>query len=199
MGPNKWAVRVSYVYIMEADLVLKEVKLKLGEETRYPPEQEDILSGCFDLIYPTLLRMTGNRETALDLTQETFLKAWEKRDSFEGRSSFSTWVYRIGVNLTLNYLRRMRKVVYTEIDPSVIIRELPEEKADDRFMMAAIRESIMSLQPNLRVCIILHYYDSKSVDEISEVLGIARGTAGWRLHSARKKLKRELKQRGIQY
>ena len=180
-------------------MVLKDRKIKRDEDFDYPPEQEDILSGCFDLIYPTLLRMTGNRETALDLTQETFLRAWEKMDAFEGRSSFSTWLYRIAVNLALNHLRRSKKITYTEIEPSIIAKELPEDRAEERFEMAAIREAVLTLSPNLRACIVLHYFESKPVEEIAGILGIARGTAAWRLHRARKKLKVEFKRRGIRH
>jgi RNA polymerase sigma-70 factor (ECF subfamily) len=163
----------------------------------FSPEQEDILSGCFDLIFPTLLRMTGNRETALDLTQDTFLKAWEKMNGFEARSSFSTWLYRIAVNLTLNHLKRSKKVIYTEIDPALIAEGLPDESIEKRFEMAAVRESVLSLPPNLRACVVLHYFEAKPLDEIADILGIARGTAAWRLHVARKQLKVELKRGGI--
>ena len=167
------------------------------EKPGYTPEQEDILSGCFDLIYPTLLRMTGDRETALDLTQDTFLRAWEKMNGFEGRSKFSTWLYRVAVNLAITHLKRQRRVTYTESDPAVILDELPEERAEDRFEIAAIRDSVLSLSPPMRACVVLHYYESKPLDEIAEILGIARGTAAWRLHIARKKLKTELRKRGV--
>jgi RNA polymerase sigma-70 factor (ECF subfamily) len=141
--------------------------------------------------------MTGNREIALDLTQETFLRAWEKMDTFEGRCSFSTWLYRIAVNLALNHLRRAKKIIYTDVEPSVIEGRLPEDKAEKRFEMAAVRESVLSLAPNLRACVVLHYFEAKPIDEIADILGIPRGTAGWRLHVARKKLKNELAKRGI--
>ena len=171
--------------------------MKAHGEASYPPEQEDMISGCFELIFPTLLRLTGNRETALDLTQETFLRGWERMDSFEGRSSISTWLYRIAVNLALNYLRRNKKITYTEIEPAVIAGELPENEAEKRFEMSAIREAVLSLPADLRVCIVLHYYEAKPVDDIARILGIARGTAAWRLHCARKKLKVELERRGV--
>ena len=178
-------------------MVLKERKMKPNGEPSYPPEQEDIISGCFELIFPTLLRLTGNRETALDLTQETFLRGWEKMDSFEGRSNISTWLYRIAVNLALNHLRRNKKITYTEIEPSAIAGELPENMIEKRFEMASVRESVLSLPVNLRACVVLHYYEAKPVDEIADILGIPRGTAAWRLHCARKKLKAELRRRGV--
>ena len=178
-------------------MALANGRMGVADETRYLPEQEDILSGCFDLIYPTLLRLTGNRETALDLTQETFLKGWENLKSFEGRAAFSTWLYRIAVNLALNHLKRAKKIVYTEIEPSAIAMELPEDEAEERFEKAAVRESVLALSPGLRACVVLHYFEAKPVDEIAEILGIARGTAAWRLYAARKKLKRELGRRGI--
>ncbi len=163
----------------------------------FTPEQEDYLSGCFDTIFPVLLRMTGNRETALDLAQDTFVRAWEKMDEFEGRSSLSTWLYRIAVNLALNHLRRSKKIIYTESDPSVIAEHIPEDLAGERFEKAAIREAVLSLAPNLRACVVLHYFEDKPVGEIAGILDIAKGTAAWRLHVARKKLKAELNKRGI--
>ncbi len=179
-------------------MTLREGKWWKDEKpAAFSPEQEDILSECFGVIFPTLLRMTGNRETALDLTQESFLRAWEKMNEFKGRSSFSTWLYRIAVNLTLNHLRRAKKIIYTEVDPAVIAERLPDDMAEERFEMASIRESVLALSPNLRACIVLHYFESKPVHEIADILGIPRGTAAWRLHMARKKLKKELMNRGI--
>ncbi len=180
-------------------MILTEGKIKQAAELNYPPDQEDMLTGCFDLVFPVLLRMTGNRELARDLTQETFLKAWEKRDSFEGRSNLSTWLYRIAVNLALNHLKRAKRIIYTELEPSVIADGLADDRVEDRFEIAAVRESVMALPPKLRVCVVLHYFESKPLDEIARILGIARGTAGWRLNIARKRLKGELGRRGIDY
>src|SRR5262249_5466148 len=61
-----------------------------------------------DRLYPTLFRLTGCAEDALDLLQESFLRAYQKLDRFQGESSFYTWVYRIAVNLALSDLRKRR-------------------------------------------------------------------------------------------
>lgn len=153
----------------------------------------------YDRVYPIVLRMVANEDTAKDLTQEVFLRAWEKRDSFRGDSDIGTWLYRIAVNVTLTYLSRNKNKPTSELDESLLAddsdgvhRKL--EEADDSLL---VRQAIQELPPPYRVSIIMHYYEDMKIDQIAKVLGISKGTVAWRLFKARSILFGTLRAKGI--
>jgi RNA polymerase sigma-70 factor (ECF subfamily) len=155
-----------------------------------------------DRLYPTVLRLAGRQEDALDLLQEAFLKAFEKLDRFHGDSSFYTWIYRIAVNLALSDRRKKRVARRREErrgepvdhpeDPSQTDPALPLERAerDDR-VQAALR----ALAPDHRAVIVLKDLDGLRYEEIAATLGVPIGTVRSRLHRARLELRERL--RGI--
>jgi RNA polymerase sigma-70 factor (ECF subfamily) len=88
---------------------------------------EDLVRKHQQRIYATLYHMTANHEDATDLTQETFIKAYQALASFKGDSSFYTWVYRIAVNKTLNYLKQRKQRTFMSLnDLDVQVENDPE-------------------------------------------------------------------------
>lgn len=132
------------------------------------------------------MRLTGNRESAEDMTQDTFVKAWQSLDSFKLDSSFSTWIHRIAVNTTLSMLRKVsRRAALAPTDTSIPTTSIAEERLD-------LDDAIMKLSDRARVVFVLHDIEGYKHREISEQLGIAPGTSKAHLHTARKQLANSL-------
>jgi RNA polymerase sigma-70 factor (ECF subfamily) len=153
-----------------------------------------------DRLYPTMLRLTGSAEDALDLLQDAFLRAYEKLDKFQGESSFYTWVYRIAVNLALSG-RRRRKVTLRLARPeqdAIDPRDespssdptLPLELAErDQLIQAALN----ALADDHRVVVVMKEFDGLRYEEIASILEVPVGTVRSRLHRARLDLRERLK------
>jgi len=146
------------------------------------------------------LAVVHNPEDALELAQETFVRAYENLASFESRSSFSTWLYRIAANLAIDLHRRERRHSFVrgeEADSE--IDRLPSPTGDsfaeysrgelNRRLRAALEE----LTPEHRAVILLREVEGLSYDEISDILHCPRGTIMSRLHYARNRLRAILK------
>jgi RNA polymerase sigma-70 factor (ECF subfamily) len=146
------------------------------------------------------LAVVHNQEDALELAQETFVRAYENLDKFESRSSFSTWLYRIAANLAIDFWRREgRHVVLRGEDAENELRRMPTERGDSykaasrSELSARLSKALEELTPEHRAVILLREVEGLSYDEISEVLQIPRGTVMSRLHYARTHLRTLLK------
>jgi RNA polymerase sigma-70 factor (ECF subfamily) len=158
-----------------------------------------LVSRYQDRLYPTVFRLTGCAEDALDLLQETFLRAYEKLDRFNGESSFYTWVYRIAVNLALSSLRKRRRIVSAAvpIDPPDLRVEGDPSAALERAERAErIQQALDALAPDHRTIVVMKEFDDLRYDEIGAMLGIPVGTVRSRLHRARCELRDRLRALG---
>jgi len=144
-----------------------------------------------------------NQDDALELAQETFVRAYENLPKFESRSSFSTWLYRIAANLAIDFRRREgRHTVLRGDDAEYELNRLPSNTGD-AFNQAArgelskrINDALKELTPEHRAVILLREVEGLSYDEISDVLQCPRGTVMSRLHYARDRLRGILKDLG---
>jgi RNA polymerase sigma-70 factor (ECF subfamily) len=155
-----------------------------------------------DRLYPTMLRLTGSADDALDLLQDAFLRAFEKLDRFQGESSFYTWVYRIAVNLALSGRRRRRVTARLGIgggrgepldpqdDSSLSDPTLPLERAERDDL---IQSALNSLADDHRAVVVMKEFDGLHYEEIATILNIPVGTVRSRLHRARLDLRERLK------
>lgn len=152
-------------------------------------------------IYNLAVRMLGSEEEASDACQDIFITAYEKINSFKGKSKFSTWLYRIAVNKCISRLRH-RKVVnkYIKQDKLEInnvekIAILPDDEKNimNKQMNEKIFELINSLPEEQKAILELKIFQGLSFEEISAITGLPTGTAKSRLHYALKKLRKELK------
>ena len=146
------------------------------------------------------LAISHNQDDAVELAQETFVRAFENLSKFESRSSFSTWLYRIAHNLTIDFRRREgRHVVLRGEDAESEIDRLPSQLGDSygalrrNELSARIREALDQLTPEHRAVVLLREVEGLSYDEISDSLQIPRGTVMSRLHYARSRLRAMLK------
>ena len=157
-----------------------------------------------DRLYPTILRLVGSAEDAKDVLQDTFLRAFEKLDQFQGDSSFYTWVYRIAVNLALSGHRRhrVRSMLRYRGERPVSRGEDPADESADADPTSSLeraeREQIVEaaldqLCPDHRAVVVLKDFDGRRYEEISAILDIPVGTVRSRLHRARCELRDRLR------
>ena len=150
-------------------------------------------------VYAIALRMTGNAEDAADMTQETFIKAYNSLQSFRGDSKFSVWLYRIASNVCLDFLRsRSRKPTVslsveddegeeTELDIADESQS-PEQLLERGLTRDAVRRGLETLPPDYRQILLLREIQGLSYEEIADTLSIEVGTVKSRIFRARKRL-----------
>ena len=153
-------------------------------------------------IFNLILKMCGNPDDAAELTQETFVKVIESIDKFKGRSSFYTWLFRIAVNLTLNYCQRHARIATRSLDAdeteqdgaaeSLLRDFLSDDRAADPATVAQSRElcdlameSLLKLEEPQRAVVALRDIEGMNYNEIADVLNIEVGTVRSRLSRAR--------------
>lgn len=145
-----------------------------------------------DKVYGIAYRMMSNQEDAMDLTQEIFLKAYQKLNKFRSTSAFSTWLYRLAVNLCIDELRK-RKRSLNPLPLETAVSEpganTPEDDVLSRDTERQIWEAINSLKEKERAIIILRDIEGLSYKEIAEVFKCSLGRVKSRIHEARQKLK----------
>lgn len=143
-------------------------------------------------IYGTLRKMTGDHDLALDLTQDAFVRAWERLDRFERRAAFSTWLYRIAVRLAYDALRRERRRV--DADPDARIADPapgPDARVEAATEAARLERRIAALPDLQRAVVTLRAHDGLPYREIAEMLGTTETSARVSFHHAIKRLRRE--------
>jgi RNA polymerase sigma-70 factor (ECF subfamily) len=158
-------------------------------------------------IFSMIYNMVHSEQDAWDLAQDSFLKAWKSIKRFRGRSSFYTWIYRIVMNVTIDWLRKKHvKGGDTEFDDATQLREidpasktvpkmeaLPYEMMERDEIRTRIDKAIAQLSPEQRAVILMKEIEGMQYHEIAEGLGCSIGTVMSRLFYARKKLQTLLK------
>jgi len=153
-------------------------------------------------VFGMIYNMVHNEQDAWDLAQESFLKAWKSIGRFRGQSSFYTWIYRIVMNVTIDWLRKKKiKGGDAEFDDAIQLREidpasktvpkaeaLPHQTMERDEIRARIEKAIGQLSPEHRAVILMKEIDDMQYHEIAEALGCSIGTVMSRLFYARKKL-----------
>jgi RNA polymerase sigma factor (sigma-70 family) len=151
-------------------------------------------------IYSTIYHMTANHEDANDLAQESFIKAFQAIKSFKGGSSFYTWVYRIAVNKTINFLKQRRNRTQMSLDDldfnaehdpdlvALISERTPRREIDLAELQQKLNAAMQKLSEPHRLVVILHDVQGLSHDEIAEIMDCNVGTVRSRLFYARQQL-----------
>ncbi len=157
-------------------------------------------------IYNAILRICANPDDAAELTQDTFVKVIENINKFKGRSSFYTWAFRIGVNLTLNYCQRKVRIGFRSLDAEdkedngqakqVLKEFLADDSSPNPAVVTANKElgeivvdALMKLREEQRVVVVLRDIEGMNYAQIAEVLDIELGTVRSRLSRARSNLR----------
>jgi RNA polymerase sigma-70 factor (ECF subfamily) len=148
----------------------------------------------YPAVYRYLLYLTGHRESAEDLTQETFLQAWRRLDSFEGRAPLRLWLHRIAHREFLQSLRSQRSQTSLEE-----VADLPAPQGADWTEAAELRDAIRQLPREEGEVVVLHYLHGYSCQEIGQIVRIPVSTVKYRLLAARSHLQRALGEGDLTY
>ena len=179
--------------MLEADLVMRA---RRGDLAAY----DELVKRYQERIYATIYHMTSNHEDANDIAQEAFIKAYQALKSFKGGSSFYTWLYRIAVNKTINFLKQRKHKNHfslndldfnAENDPDLVA--LTSDKTPLRAvglteLQKKLNESLLKLSEPHRMVVVLHDVQGVSHDEIAEIMDCNIGTVRSRLFYARQQL-----------
>ncbi len=150
------------------------------------------------MVYFTALKITGNEDAADDITQDTYIKAFNGLQGLRDCEAFISWIKTIAVNLSKDYMKKARPILFkTRDDEEGVLngaREtnedfLPEEYADKREKSRLIMAIVDSLPETQRVSVILYYYNGLSIAEVSKIMETSEGTTKSRLSLARKYIK----------
>lgn len=159
-----------------------------------PAAERALYDTHVDRIYRLAYRLTGDGDLAEDCTQETFIRAFERLEQFRGDSSLSTWLHSIAVSVTLNGLRKVKRIGarLDDLGETQLVAHEPRFAAPD--LKLRLREAIDRLSDKLRIVFVMHDVEGFTHEEIGGALGIPTGTSKARLFDARAKLRLALAQ-----
>ena len=159
-------------------------------------------------VYNLCYRMAGDPDDAMDLSQETFLRAWRCLDQYQFASAFSTWLYRLCSNICIDFLRKRRRqqtvpLTFEDADgeeqtyavPDA--QPLPEEQVELKLTHETLAAAMAQLLPEHRAVLQLRVVNEMSYEQIADVLDIQIGTVKSRLSRARNQLKKILERRNL--
>ncbi len=156
-------------------------------------------------IYALAYRTIGREEEARDIVQDTFLRAYRALPGFKGQAKFSSWLYRIALNLCRDWIRRQRRTPTVQAPEGVELADLasergPVESIEDlvarREMSRAVAEAMTQLPEEQRTAIILKEYHGLTFQEIADLQGCPLSTVKTRLYQGLSVLRRDLEQSG---
>jgi len=181
------------------DLVLVQ-NAQQGDVAAY----DELVRRYQERIYSTIYHMTSNHEDAVDLAQETFIKGFQALKSFKGDSSFYTWVYRIAVNKTINFVKQRKNKTHlslndldfnAEHDPDLVALvsdKTPRREAGLAELQGKLNGAMQKLSPAHRLVVTLHDIQGLPHEEIARIMDCNVGTVRSRLFYARQQLQAHL-------
>ena len=161
---------------------------------------DDLVKRYQERIYATVYHMTSNHEDANDLAQEAFIKAFQALKSFKGGSSFYTWVYRIAVNKTINFLKQRKNKAQMSLDDldfnaehdpdlvALISEKTPRREISLTELQEKLNIAMQKLSEPHRLVVTLHDVQGLSHEEIAKIMDCNIGTVRSRLFYARQQL-----------
>ncbi len=178
-------------------LLIKRVKA--GEIDAF----EELVHKYKEKAYRTAYQMTNSHADADDLSQEAFIRVYQSISSFNEQASFSTYLYRIVINLSINHLKKEGRHRHLSLNEGIIIdnphpgllageKDTPREALLIQELHQEISKAIASLPLKERTATIFSLLQGLSHQEIAEIEGCSEGTISWRLFRARKRLRKKL-------
>ena len=178
-----------------ADLILVQ-RVQMGVESAY----DELVRRYQERVYATIYHMTANHEDAADLAQETFIKGFQALKLFKGDSSFYTWVYRIAVNKTINFLKARKNKSHLSLNDldlnaennpdmvALVSENTPRREVGLNELQEKLNEAMLKLSPVHRLVVTLHDVQGLAHEEIANIMDCNIGTVRSRLFYARQQL-----------
>lgn len=184
--------------VSDEDIVALVIQAKDGENSAFTVLYERYQRKIYNLVY----RMVRNASDAEEVTQEVFYQAFKNLKSFQGKSRFYTWLYRIATNMSLQYVkwvikRRNKQEPLNEESLAVLFKFKqvdPVKEAEKELVYRELEEKINALPPNQRTVMILGPIQGHSYDQIAEIIGVSEGVVKGRLHRARENIKNNMRE-----
>ncbi|MGR9050667.1 sigma-70 family RNA polymerase sigma factor [Halobacillus faecis] len=171
-----------------------------GEQTERSTDKEvlvDLMESYGDMVVRIAFTYVKDQQLAEDLAQDVFIRCYQHLHTFEHRSSYKTWVYRITVNHCKDHVRSWSFRNLIPFEPMKMEKGKETNSISDQLLKEeenqVLFQKVLKLSVKLREVIIFYYYEELSVEEVAELLGVNVNTVKTRLHRARSSLKRMLK------
>lgn len=193
------SIALNLAAITDSDLVVRAIN---GREDGF----EELVRRYQRPIAAYVYRMVGDYDSALDLTQEVFIKVYGSLERYRSEYKFSTWIYKIAHNAAVDHLRRYstrEQALTGEADgttydlPIESGKPTPEQESERRERRAEIESVVDQLPPAYRELVVLRHSHDLSYDEIADVTALPLGTVKNRLFRAREMMRQQFLQRGI--
>ncbi|MBM6616196.1 RNA polymerase sigma factor SigW [Bacillus suaedaesalsae] len=176
-------------------------QVKNGDQNAF----SEIVELYKDKVYILCYRMLGNSHEAEDIAQEAFIRAYINIDSYNIDKKFSTWLYRIATNLSIDRIRKKKPDFYLDAEVkgtegltmySQVASDtpLPEEEVESLELQQSVQEEILKLPEKYRAVIVMKYIEELSLKEISDILGLPISTIKTRIHRGREALRKQLRE-----
>jgi RNA polymerase sigma-70 factor, ECF subfamily len=183
---------------MEANDAVVVAQVLAGDRDAFRVVVERHSQTLFRLAY----RMTGNEQDAEDVVQETFLRAYRRLNKFEARSSFSTWLYRIAVNCSLDQSRKRRQqderqaTTHPEMPDPLLALPSTDPSTERLLLSAEVRKKVEATLNELtekeKAAFVLRHYEGMSIEEVARAMGLRANAAKNNIFRAVQKLRRAL-------
>jgi RNA polymerase sigma-70 factor (ECF subfamily) len=189
---EKSTAPVSSKDLEDQELIEVIESVKAGNSTAF----EKIVSKYKSQVVSVAYKMVGDYEDAKDISQMVFVKTYQNLKSFDTSKKLSTWLYRITINASIDFIRKYRKYKHEALEDSY--GEIKEKKMDAEkiydsgLIKYAIDDSIKSLNSKQKEVFVLRDMEGLDIKEISQITGMPQATVRWYLHRARAKLRGEL-------
>lgn len=173
--------------------VIKEVQAGKGHLFR------EIIDRYRSQVTGIAFKMVGDYDDAKDITQMVFVKTFYNINRFDATKRFSTWLYRIAVNASIDYIRKFKKHKFEELDDLTEPRDAPlqTQTPEQVYRLKELREYVLKAARKLNekqyTAFVLKDLEGLDIDEIAQIMGMPQATVRWYLHRARKHLRTDLR------
>ncbi|MCX8080377.1 MAG: RNA polymerase sigma factor [Bacteroidia bacterium] len=176
-------------------MINKEIENKILELIRQPGKENMALKLLIDTyqkpVYWQIRRILISHDDADDVLQNTFIKAWQGLKNFEGKSSLFTWLYRIAINESLQFLRKKAKennIPYEEVSGMLCNTLAADQNFKGDYIQKKLHEAIQHLPEQQRLVFTIRYFDELPYEQIAEILDTTVGSLKVSYHNAVKKI-----------